>query len=160
MGIKVVVGKEEVVIDPQLLFQRLLIIANSIDISSVQLWEYELSINPLAIITKNGLLRPVSNKAKLTSYLAQFCKPESIPEDEDNLLVECSVLDMGSILHKVPWKKGDTYGQIINAYVMKVKSYPGYLYAVFDGYNGNCSTKYSTHTNRSRKLVPSQKRVY
>ena len=67
MGIKVVVGKEEVVIDPQLLFQRLLIIANSIDIGSVQLWEYELSINPLAIITKNGYLRPVSNKAKLTS---------------------------------------------------------------------------------------------
>ena len=37
MGIKVVVGKEEVIIDPQLLFQRVLIIANSIDIGSVQL---------------------------------------------------------------------------------------------------------------------------
>ena len=119
---------------PQLLFQRLLIIANSIDIGSVQLWEYELSINPLAIITKNGLLRPVTDKAKLTSYLAQFCKPESVPEDEDNLLFECSVLDMGSILHKVPLKKGDTYGQIINAYVMKVKFIQGivmqYLMAI------------------------------
>ena len=39
MGIKVATGKEEVVIDPQLLFQRLLIIANSIDIGSVQLWQ-------------------------------------------------------------------------------------------------------------------------
>ena len=106
IGAKIMIGKEEVVIDPQLLFQRLLIIPNSSDIVAVQLWEYELSIHPLAIITKNGLLHLVGDKANITSYLTQICEPESIPDDIDNLLFESSVLDIGSILHKVPRKMG------------------------------------------------------
>ena len=156
MGTKVTIGEEEVVIDPQLLFQRLLIIANSIDIGAFELWEYELSIHPLAIITKNGQLRIVHDKANLTSHLTELCKPESVSEDKD-LILECTVLDMGSILHKVPWKKGDTYGKIIDDYVKRVKCYPGNCFAVFDGYNEKFSTKHSTHLHRSKKLIPSHK---
>ena len=100
-------------------------------------------------------MRPVKAKAKLTSSLTELCAPESVPENKDDLILECTVLDMGSILHKVQWKKGDTFGQIIEAYVKKVKCYPGHCFAEFDGYGENSSKKNSTHLHRSTKLIPS-----
>ena len=63
---------------------------------------------------------------------------------------------MGSLLRtKVCFKKGDTYGEIIDKYVKIVQKYPNAV-PVFDGYDDNePSTKYITHLKRSSKVISS-----
>ena len=62
---------------------------------------------------------------------------------------------MGSLLRiKVCFKKGDTYGEIIEKYVNIVEKYPNGV-SVFDGYDNVTSTKYISHLKRSRKVMTS-----
>ena len=104
------------------------------DVSIDELFEYELSVNPTALFTENGLLRSADDKTKLTDCIADACKPDSTPEDKDNLQIERSVIDMGSLLQtKVMWRKGDTYGKIIEDYIIIAQS-DSHCVPVFDGY--------------------------
>ncbi|KAJ8049891.1 hypothetical protein HOLleu_02834 [Holothuria leucospilota] len=69
MGLKqVVVDGEKLKIDPQLLFQRLLILANNSDYSLDDLLKYELSAQPTALFDKHGLLLQ-ANKPQLADAL-------------------------------------------------------------------------------------------
>ena len=118
MGERVSVGDEEVVIDPLVLFERALVIADIADITKNEIFETELSLYPPSLFGTNGLLRSADDKANLTDYIALECKPLSTPDDKNKLKIESSVLDMGSLLRtKVCFKKGDTYGEIIEKYV-------------------------------------------
>ena len=155
MGEKIMVGEEEVFIDHNLLFQRSLVLMRNPEINIDQLFEHELSVHPPSLFNANGHLRSADDKAALTNLIVKECKPESTLEDKDNLLIERSVLDMGSLLRtKVMWKKGDTYDKILNDYVRQAQLYPNCI-AVFDGYNeSSSSTKYLTQLNRSRKVIP------
>ena len=146
MGERVLVGNEEVVIDPLVLFERALVIADISDITKKEIFETELSLYPPSLFDTNGLLRSADDKANLTDYIAVECKPQSTPEDKNNLQNERSVLDMGSLLRtKVCFKKVDTYGEIIDKYVKIVQKYPNAV-PVFDGYDDNePSTNYITH---------------
>ena len=96
MGEKVNIGKEDKVIDVQLFFQRCLVLMGNPDVNIDQLFEHELSVYPTSLYNKNGHLRSADDKAALTNYIANECKPESTPEDKENLSIEKSVLDMGS----------------------------------------------------------------
>ena len=49
-------------------------------------------------LIKKGNLQSADDKADLTNYIANQCKPESTPEDKEKLLIEKSVLDMDSLL--------------------------------------------------------------
>lgn len=121
MGVKVVSDGEEIVVDPKLLFQRLLIIANNSDISLNEVFTYELSVYPPSLFTKQGLLNSAT-KPKLADAIS---KP--VPA------AECNVLDGGSLLQRLPWTQGQTYKQIISSYICMVKKYI-YPIVVFDGY--------------------------
>ena len=47
---------------------------------------------------------------------------------------DCYVLDGGSLLHRLPWNKGDSYGSIAESYAeFTVRNY-GLATVVFDGY--------------------------
>ena len=155
MGERVLVDKEKVVIEPITLYERALVIADISDITKKQVFEHELSLYPPSLFGGNGLLRTADDKSKLTECIAKLCAPESIPNDINNLQIERTVLDMGSILRtKVNFNKGEAYSIIIQKYVNAIQMYPNCV-PVFDGYNDDIpSTKYITHLNRSRNVIP------
>jgi len=54
----------------------------------------------------------------------------SVPE------TDCYVLDGGSLLHRLPWKTGDSYGAITESYADFTVRHYGQATVVFDGYKG------------------------
>ena len=155
MGEKVLVGKEEVVLDPLMLCERALLIADNSDISKKYVFEHELSLNPPSLFGTNGLIRYADDKSNLTDLIAKKYQPQSL-EDRTTLQIERTVIDMGSYLRtRVNFNKGETYKVIIQKLVSIVKMYPNPV-AVFDGYNDDSpSTKYMTHLKRLKKVNPS-----
>ena len=63
------------------------------------------------------------------------------------------VLDGGSLLHRINWKKGALYSEIADSYVNFVKSNYGEALIVFDGYLSGPSTKDNTHLRCNSKGV-------
>lgn len=57
------------------------------------------------------------------------------------------MLDGGSLLHRLPWTKGETFRQIINKYVSMVLNYVHPI-VVYDGYSKDLTTKAVTHQKR------------
>ncbi|KAG1678682.1 hypothetical protein GQR58_013306 [Nymphon striatum] len=67
---------------------------------------------------------------------------------------ESYVLDGGSLMHRVQWTKGSTYGAIADCYVdFTLRNY-GMATVVFDGYHDQPSVKDSTHQRRQQKNHP------
>ena len=99
-------------------------------------------------------MRLPENKSDLADYIAYKFQHDSSPEDNNELNIECTVIDMGSVLRgRVKFQKGDTYGKIIEKYVKIVMNYPNCI-PVFDGYDDDCnSTKYVTHLKTSKKFI-------
>ena len=54
---------------------------------------------------------------------------------------ECYVLDGGSLLYRLPWKKGDTYNAIAESYADFTVRHYGQATVVFDGYQDGPSIK-------------------
>ncbi len=152
MGQKAVcAGGEAIVIDPQLLFQRLLIVAKSTpDCNLDDLFKHELSSVPTSMFDEHGLLRE-ANKAQLADTLATLVKVDQSAQSTDKPTTY--VLDGGSLIHKLPWKKDDTYGSICDMYIKYVqKRYPNAI-VVFDGYSQGPSTKDTTHLRRAKGFI-------
>lgn len=74
------------------------------------------------------------------------CHAEELPTT--NLL---NVIDGGSLLHWIPWSKGETFSQICSKYVDHVKRRFQNPIIVMDGYIGT-STKDMTHMRRSKGI--------
>ena len=149
MGEKVVSASgESIVVDPQVLFQRLLIIAKSItDCDLNSLFKYELSSLPTSLFDDHSLLR-AANKAQLADTLASLVKV-----DQAMTKPTYHVVDGGSLIHRLPWKKEDTYENICDMYIKYVdKHYPNAI-VVFDGYIQGPSTKDMTHIRRAKGTV-------
>ena len=81
MGEKVMVGKEELVIEPDPLFQRLLILANNSEIDLPYAFKHELSLYPPSLFKNNYELHYADDKANLTDHIAKFYQTGPIPED-------------------------------------------------------------------------------
>ena len=95
MGAKIVSDGEVVVVDPQLLFQRLLMIVNNSNLNIDDVFKYELSVYPPSLFTKYGLLNTAA-KPKLADAIAKLCKdnPDTIIEK-----AECNMQDCYSDYH-------------------------------------------------------------
>ena len=63
------------------------------------------------------------------------------------------VLDGGSLLHRIPWRRSDTFAAIGQTYVEYVQRMYIKPRIVFDGYNNGPSTKDATHLRRSCGVV-------
>ena len=99
-------------IDPNLLFQRFLVVSETGDLSLDEVVKYELSPYPTSLFEAKYLLRKVE-KAQLLDALKNHmtsCSDDellnSVPEVAHN------ALDGGSLVHRLKWSEGKTYGFI------------------------------------------------
>ncbi|XP_069109699.1 uncharacterized protein [Argopecten irradians] len=93
---------DQVEIDPQLLFQRLTMAADSCLEDASSLFKYELSTYPSSLFESSGLLR-AAQKATLAEAIWNMndCS-SSLPKGTD----VHHILDGGSLLHRIPWDRG------------------------------------------------------
>lgn len=92
------IGKDEVCVDPQLLFQRLLAVSDLSQDKLFDVFKYELSSNPTSLFDSSGLMRKAQTPA-LTNAIWDLgpCGVENLPTEY--LLY---VLDGGSLIHRIP----------------------------------------------------------
>jgi len=72
----------------------------------------------------------------------------SLPE------TDCYVLHGGSLLHRLPWKTGDSYGAIAECYGDFTVRHYGQATVVFDGHRERPSIKDNTHQTWEKNMNP------
>ncbi|CAC5425517.1 unnamed protein product [Mytilus coruscus] len=100
-------------IDPQLMFQRLTTAANGLFENTSEVFQYELSSVPSSMFDCNRLPREAckSNLADAIWACGSDCIHEIDGEDFQY------VLDGGSLLQRLPWTHGNSFGDITQMYV-------------------------------------------
>ena len=88
-----------------------------------------------------------ADKPQLSQVISDYTSAaiiDSIPE------TECYVLDGGSLLHRIIWKQGESYGDIVRKYTdFTVLYYGSGTMIVFDGYEEGPCIKDNTHQRRA-----------
>jgi hypothetical protein len=120
-------------IDANILFHRLVVLAQQ-QANVAEHFAYELTPYP-AVLYKDGFMRkPV--KSNLYTGLASGLMDAALPA------ATVYVVDGGCLLHRLPWARGHTIGQIMQFYERFVqKNFGLTAQIVFDGYNAGASTK-------------------
>ena len=142
------IDEEIIAVDPLLMFQHLVTAVRGLG-SEVDLeiaFAYELRTFPPPLIESDGLLRE-ANKPQIANSIWSSFGPyvASLPDSVSY------VLDGGSLLHRISWAKGQTYSEICDSYVdYVIKRYGEGTTVVFDGYDGQPSTKDTTHVRRTK----------
>ena len=137
------VNDEPIIVDPLVLFQRLLKTAQSTPETIPSLFKYELTNLPCALFDASGLPRQAS-KSTLAEYLWSSAKEKTALPNENIHFV----LDGGSLLHKLPWQRGSTYNQLAEMYAEFVARKYKNATIVFGGYRTQQTTKAATHIRR------------
>ena len=141
---------QSVQVDPQLIFQRLSLIATSGSIENpASIFKYELCTHPAALFDHSALPWE-ANKPALADALWKQVKIEN----EELLQPVHYVLDGGSLLHRIPWTRGETFENVCHKYVNYVLKKYGEATVVFDGYNNGPDIKDITHKRRSPGTGP------
>ena len=121
------INGENIQVDPQLLFQRLIVAAQTIDLSTAL--NYELCTFPPALFQSVGILLEATKSTLAESIWKMVqCQRIDIPKDIQY------VLDGGSLLHRIPWHKGTTFLDILKSYRNYVLDKYGEAIIIFDGY--------------------------
>ncbi len=140
------IGGDEVQIDPQLLFQRLITAAKTTeDLESA--FKYELCSYPSALFESPMLLRE-PHKPALADAIWQLVAPHASVEMPLDVQY---VLDGGALVQRIPWPYGAKYKDICRQYIDYVSKRYGEAVVVFDGYVG-ISTKDMTHQIRTKGI--------
>lgn len=150
LGMKssVKIDGDQIQVDPQLLFQRLVIVAQKCDELESAL-KYELCSYPPALFDSSLLLRE-ANKPALADAIWKHTGPDV---SADNIVDGCQyILDGGALLQRIPWSIGSTYTYIFHQYTQYVVKKYGNAVVVFDGYLCN-NTKDMTHQRRSKGRI-------
>ena len=134
---------ERIEMDPQRLYQRLLITGIN-DISLPDLFKYELCSFPPSLFDKHMCMR-TGDKAELIHHLLKLV-PSITTLDNIDMNLQF-VIDGGGLLHKFSWPKHSSYAEICAMYTRYVKGNYGQVLVVFDGYHGP-STKDEAHRRR------------
>ena len=137
----------KVQIDPQLLFQRLTIIAAKATENFEDVFRYELCSYPPALFDSSLLLRE-PQKPVLANAIWNLLAPD-ISEISGEVQ---HVLDGGALIHRIPWTRGATYQEICSVYTRYVSKKYGEAVVVFDGYSGK-STKDTMHERRTKGML-------
>jgi len=137
-------------IDPALLFQRFLVVSRSGDLLLEEVLTFELSPYPPALFETRNILRK-ADKPQLAQAIWEYANDLSSEAVMDTAPVtDCYVLDGGSLLHRLPWNKRDSYGTIAESYAeFTVRNY-GLATVVFDRYGAGASIKDNTHQKRGK----------
>ena len=139
--------------DAQLLFQRLVTAASERgeDFNLQSAFQFELGTPPPSLFEQSGFLRE-SNKATLVDAIAVLIKGETPGDEEEDGEGEF-VVDGGSLLHKIPWRKNESFSAIANTYTTYVSHHFKRATVVFDGYESGPSTKDAAHLKRSAGVI-------
>ena len=128
---------------PGLLFQRFLVVSKMANMSLDDVMRYKLSPFPSALFGAKNMQKKGS-RGQETSGEAQNDPPKT----------EHYVLGGGSLLQRIPWKRGDTYGTIAQSYAeFTVNRFPSAT-VVFDRYLGGPSIKDNTLQKRGKNSFP------
>lgn len=148
------IDNEQVEIDPQLLFQRLILASNtSEDLPTI--FRYELSSYPTSLFDSALMLRQ-ANKPALADAIWSRLSPQVITEKVPCVADVQYVLDGGALLHRVVWPTlgSATFEEVFSLYCNYVTKKYGRPIVVFDGYdNSTVSTKQMTQQRRSSGKV-------
>ncbi|VDI11839.1 Hypothetical predicted protein [Mytilus galloprovincialis] len=137
---------ELVEVDPQLLFQRCTAVANTLfdDISVI--FQYELCSVPFSLFDSNG----EAHKSVLFDSIWNLVKSETTEINTEHVKY---VLDGGSLIHRKPWVKGQTFSSICESYVQYVIKHYADATIVFDGYPDTPTLKDVTHVRRTKGIL-------
>ena len=104
---------------------------------------YELSVFPPSLFEARNIFRK-ADKPQLAHAIVDFSTNVSSEANTDT--VPITVLDGGSLLHRLTWKQETyMYGAIAQAYADFIIRHYGLATVVFDGYDGGPSIKDNTH---------------
>lgn len=130
---KIVKDKEEIPVDPLLLFQRICVLKKSDDELKNYL-NFELSPYPLSLFDEAGIMRKTT-KATFYDIFSE------LPINVDDVDKFNYVIDGGMMLYRVTWQTNEEYDKIFKNYLRYLRvNYGNNVVVVFDGYNAN-STK-------------------
>ena len=127
-------------IDPQLLFQRLVTVGTRHD-DLESTFQHELCSYPPALFECRDVVLMATKSVLADALWAKLPSDASGPSDDEPLQY---VLDDGALIHRIPWDRGVTYGSICQKYTSYVARRYGNAVVVFDGY-GVPSTKDAAH---------------
>jgi len=99
----------------------------------------------------NHLLRE-ANKAQLADDIWTVAKGNGMQPPETAGEMK-HVIDGGSLLPRVPWKRDETFNSIAKGYVEYIQQKFTNPIVVFDGYNAGSGTKDTAHLRRTKGLV-------
>ena len=112
---------------------------------------YELSPFPPALFEAGNIFRK-ADKPQLAHAICDHASDailDTVPETDHY------VLDGGSLLHRIPWKHGQSYGKIAQSYAdFTIQHYGSATTIVFDGYGDGPSIKDNTHQRRGNNIHP------
>jgi hypothetical protein len=136
-------------IDPQLLFQRFVLVASGRGYENPkELFEYEMCSYPPSLFDASLLPRQANKPAladAIWNELDSSQSPSTLPHQAYEF-----VLDGGALLHRVPWHSGLTYDAVCDLYIKYIRRrYAGKVTIVFDGYDDIPSIKDCTHMRRT-----------
>ncbi len=115
---------------------------------------YELCSVPAALFKGKEIFRK-ANKPQLAQAVTEFSIKKSNKTVLDSIPpTEHYVLDGGSLVHRLAWKKGDSYGAIAQSYADFTIRHYGKATVVFDGYSEGPSIKDNTHQRLDENTHP------
>ena len=116
-----------------------------------ELFQYELCSQPSFLFDQHGLLRE-ANKAQLADDIWTVAKGNEMQPPE--IAGEMNhVIDGGSLLQRIPWKRDETFNSIAKGYVEYIQQKFTNPIVVFDGYNAGPGTKDTAHLRRTKGLI-------
>ena len=148
------IDSETVQVDPQVLFQRLSLIAtNGTFENPASVFKYELCTHPPALFDRTARLLE-ANKPVLGDALWKLVEKSQDHEKSFEGGDSHYVLDGGALVQRLPWTQGYSFERTLKMYVDYVTSKYGKATIVFDGYDSGPTTKDSTHQRRGQGKGP------
>lgn len=138
-------------IDASLLFEHFMVVSQTGELSLEEVMCYEPSPFPPSLFEARNIFRK-ADKPQLAQAIGDEATDailDSVPETERY------VLDGGSLLHRLPWENGESYGKIAQSYAdFVIRHYGSSTTVVFDGYDGGPTIKDNTHQRRRHNNHP------
>ena len=134
---------DDVHVDPLLLFQRLITVAQTSD-ELESAFKHELCIYPPALFGSSLLPREALKLPLLMPYRVLL----DITSQQTYQIMPVDVVDGGALIQRIPWSRGSTYGCIFHQYTEYVKHKYIDTIVVFDGY-ASTNTNDMTYQRRS-----------
>jgi hypothetical protein len=136
-------------IDPAFLFQRFLFVSRSGDLSLETVLTYELRPYPPALFEARNILRKADKHQVAQTIRDNVADLSSEAVMNSILKTDCYMLDGDSSLHRLPWKKGDSYNAIAESYADFTVRHYRQATLVFDGC-GECPPHKRQYTSEMR----------